>query len=99
MLDAALQPSTCASPARRDNLVRGVDGKSTRTTIAELRCARVRDVDAACFGQRGGNQLPPNKTLATPQGLKEAGAMVYYPTEIASKRKCMDLNMKYLVQR
>ena len=65
MLDAALQPSTCASLARRDNLVRGLDEESARTTIAELCGVMVRDVDAVCLGKCVRNRYPPNKTLGT----------------------------------
>ena len=65
MLDAALQPSTCASLARRDNLVRGLDEESARTTIAELCGVIVRDVDAVCIGRCVRNRYPSNKTLGT----------------------------------
>ena len=65
MLDAALQPSTCASPVKREDLVRGVGGESARTTIAELCGVMVRDVDAVCFGRCVRNRHPPNKTLGT----------------------------------
>ena len=71
--DAALQPSTCASPVKRENLVRGVGGESARTTIAELCGVMVRDVDAVCFGRCVRNRHPPNKTLAAFRILFRAG--------------------------
>ena len=60
MLDAALQPSMCASPVKREGLVRGVGGESARTTIAELCGVMVRDVEIVCLGRCVRNQHSPN---------------------------------------
>ena len=64
--DAALQPSTCASPVKRENLVRGVGGESARTTIAELCGVMVRDVEIVCLGRCVRNRHFPKKTLERP---------------------------------
>ena len=65
MLDAALQLCACASPVKREDLVRGVGGESARTTIAELCGVMVRDVEIVCLDRCVRNRHSLNKMLGT----------------------------------
>jgi len=85
MLDAALQLCACASPGRRGDLWYGRSEESARTTIAELRCVRVRDVDAVCLGRSKCNQHPSNKTLGRPSGRKKIKAAFRLALEVNTK--------------